>query len=459
MKFFELARLVLLNLAANRAKVILTSLGVMVGAATIVLVLAIGKGGQAEVAEQFKNLSAGAVDISYEKASTSSSGKGSMSLDMGSIAMAMPSAPSFSGGSTQAQSSSGDGFSFGGGSFSFGGGSDMMSRMFSQNDENITLSSDDVEELSLFVPDTDTVTISATGKTEVSGGILEEAAQYTIAGVQSNYAQVSNLSLQAGEFLTDENNDEKQRVCVLGASIAKEIFGNAYSAYDSVIYIDSRRYVVNGILDTMGSVTSGISPDDTIFLPFDTAKKYVLGSSISPIITIVASDVKNVSEVMTNAETVLARTYPNATFTITDAGSKMQAATQSADTLATLLTAVAMIVFIVGGIGIMNVLFVSVKERTGEIGVLKAVGCSRRDILLEFLCEAGMISVFGGIVGVGASFALLPIVSAAGMRVVSSIDGCVLAIIFALATGTIFGFYPAWKASRLVPVEALRESE
>ena len=112
-------------------------------------------------------------------------------------------------------------------------------------------------------------------------------------------------------------------------------------------------------------------------------------------------------------------------------------------------------VFIVGGIGIMNVLFVSVKERTAEIGILKAVGCSKRSILLEFLMDASIISILGGVLGVGASFGLLPLVQLAGMRVEPNIWAFVLALVFAVLTGTLFGFYPAWKASRLVPIEAL----
>ena len=133
----------------------------------------------------------------------------------------------------------------------------------------------------------------------------------------------------------------------------------------------------------------------------------------------------------------------------------MDAATSSANTLAMLLLAVASIVFVVGGIGIMNVLFVSVKERTQEIGILKAIGCPAGSILLEFLLEAVFMGFAGGILGIVVSFALVPVIEIFGMRLETGVTGCVLALVFALFTGTLFGFYPAYRASKLAPIEAL----
>lgn len=488
MRLSELFRIVWLNIVQNKFKVLLTSVGIIIGAATIVMVIAVGKGGKEEVANQFKNLNAGSIDISFtsttgNKGSNSSTGSssgsfsGGASMDgsMGSMPD-MGSAPDGSSRSNGGQSNSSSGSEesggqmsrpdssankgssqspFGGGGFTIGGSNSLEDSML--NKEKVTLSEEDVEDIEVFVPDIDAVSISFSTKTTVTGGDLEEDTTYTIAGVKNAYENISNLSMQIGDFITDSNDENKEKVCVLGYAIAEEIFGSALDAYDSTIYIDGRPYVVNGVLSKMGSVSSGISPDDSIFIPYNTGIKYVTGTDVSPTITVIASDVNNVEVVKSNIETVLAESYPNTTFTISDAGSKMEAASASYDTLTMLLIVMAAIVFVVGGIGIMNVLFVSVKERTKEIGILKAIGCSKKDILIEFLLEASMISVFGGITGVAVSFIILPIANHYGVSVVASASGSVIAVLFAIVTGTVFGFYPALKAASLVPIEALKE--
>ena len=442
MRISELLRLVIINLSQNKFKVILTSVGIIVGSATIMMVLAIGTGGKLEVAEQFKNLNAGAIDISYESnaAAFGSREKGNKMPGGGIPGGAMP-----NGGGMRGAVPSMNDF-FGG----WGGGDKT-------NQEKLVLSTADMEELAVFVPDVSDVTISYTTTTEVEGGELESAGSYTIAGVKSNYMTISNLSMITGEFLSGENDENKEKYCVLGYSAAKEIFGSVYAAYDDVVYIDARPYVVSGVLEEMGSVSSGISPDTTIFIPYETGVKYITGQNISPTITVISADVNRVDTVIENVKTVLADSYANAEFTISDAGTKMEAASKSNDTLQLLLIAMAVIVFIVGGIGIMNVLFVSVKERTNEIGILKALGCSKRDILLEFLFEACFMSLIGSILGVLVAFGITPVIESFSVRVELSAQGALLSLAFGVITGTIFGFYPAYKASSLIPVAALNQ--
>lgn len=527
MRFSEVLRLVFINLIQNKFKVILTSIGIIVGSATIVLVIAIGQGSKEEVAEQFKTLNAGAIDITFspyidsstednnssseqsmpnsnkdtntppQRSESSDSSSTPPQMSEGADGSGSPpqmSESSDSSGTPPQMSESSDGsdsppqMSEGADSSASPpqtpDGADNSSRSNSANEftkksgesgsrggkgffsqfgnsanmqDTVTLTTTDAEAIDNSVDGITATTISFSTMQSVEGGELDEATTYTLAGVLENYAAISNLSLSLGDFITEENNEDKEKVCVLGYDTAIEIFGDITTAYDSTIYIDSRPYVVNGILSQVGTVASGISPDTTIFIPYETGIKYITGQSVNPTITVISADVNNIETVKDSLELCLSETYPDTIFTLTDAGSKMEAATASNEILTILLIAMATIVFLVGGIGIMNVLFVSVKERTKEIGILKSMGCSKKDILLEFLFEACFISVIGGVLGVILSLILTPILKYFNVQVSLSVIGGLLAILFAIFTGTIFGFYPAFKASRLIPIEALSE--
>ncbi|MCR5100933.1 MAG: ABC transporter permease [Butyrivibrio sp.] len=431
MRISEILRLVWLNLSQNKSKVLLTSFGIVVGAATIMLVIAIGTGGREEVAEQFANLNAGAIDISVDTTSSSSQMGGGMG-DMGG----------------------GRAFGGGGGGMpgGMGGGQSSSSSKYSVDDFDEAM-----EDLLTFIPGISSATLSYSTSADVDGGELDDTETYTIAGVKYNYAEMSNLEMLIGEFFDEDDDTYKNKYCVLGINVAKEVFGSAYNAYDGTIYIDDRPYTVIAVIEEMGTVASGISPDDAIFVPYETGIKYLTGSDVSPTITVIAEDTNEVDTIKTYIESYLEESYPSITFAISDAGSKMEAANQSNRTLTLLLIAMAAIVFVVGGIGIMNVLFVSVKERTNEIGILKAIGCSQRDILLEFLLEASTMSFIGSVIGIICALGVTPILESFDMRVSLSVFGAVISLVFGVFTGTIFGFYPAYKASILIPIVALNQ--
>ena len=519
MKGTELLRLVWLNINQNRFKSIMTSIGIVVGAATIVMVIGIGRGGQMDIAEQFAELNAGAIDVSYDYQGEEENTKDSFSLGSIGNFFGNMMGGMFGGGNRQKSGSE----NTAGGSMENG----SQARTFSReqmpgadaggeipapdgsvpnmsrkgtwdentiskgnapaeenssqnsaetertdseseaseeetsmvdsrlNQEQIILSADDVEDIETYISGINGATISYTAKSSVEGGNLISAQTYSVAGVKENFDILSKLQMEQGYFLEDADDQAKSRVCVLGSTVANELFGSSVDAVNSTIYIDDRSYKVIGILLASGTVSSGISPDTSIFVPYQTGIKYITGERIDPTITVIAEDVNTLQSVISNVKTVLTENYPNASFTFADSGSKMKAAEASNNTLTMLLSAMAAIVFLVGGIGIMNVLFVSVKERTNEIGILKAIGTPQSNIMLEFLAEAAAISLIGGILGVILSFAVTPVVTHFDIRVEVNLFACLLALGFAVLTGTVFGIYPAWKASRLEPVDAL----
>ena len=498
MKISELCRLVWLNINQNKFKSVMTSIGIVVGAATIVMVIGIGRGGQMDIADQFAELNAGAIDVSYEYAGEeAASGKsggfsfgGMMNAVFGGMMGGGPGGTNPAGSRGNSGGTGADGQNGGSGAPQMPGGSDSGDRMQRPDDsddeeiqrpdgqdsdgedadetesetsmiedrlnqEQIILSASDVDDIETYVTGITGATISYSTRSSVEGGELTSAQTYTVAGVLENFAEAGKLNLSEGYFLDETDNDSKSKVCVIGASVAKEVFGSVEDAVNSTIYIEDRSYTVIGVLESSSSVVSGISPDTSILVPYQTGMKYITGEEIDPTITVIAEDVNTLQSVITNVKTVLEENYPNASFTFEDSGSKMKAAEASNRTLTMLLSAMAAIVFLVGGIGIMNVLFVSVKERTNEIGILKAIGTPRTDILLEFLAESAAISLIGGVLGVVISFGITPIVSHFQVRVEVNATACLAALGFAVLTGTIFGIYPAWKASRLEPVEAL----
>ena len=498
MRISELFRLVWLNINQNKFKSVMTSIGIVVGAATIVMVIGIGRGGQMDIADQFAELNAGAIDVSYEYAGEeAASGKsggfsfgGMMNAVFGGMMGGGPGGTNPAGSRGNSGGTGADGQNGGSGAPQMPGGSDSGDRMQRPDDsddeeiqrpdgqdsdgedadetesetsmiedrlnqEQIILSASDVDDIETYVTGITGATISYSTRSSVEGGELTSAQTYTVAGVLENFAEAGKLNLSEGYFLDETDNDSKSKVCVIGASVAKEVFGSVEDAVNSTIYIEDRSYTVIGVLESSSSVVSGISPDTSILVPYQTGMKYITGEEIDPTITVIAEDVNTLQSVITNVKTVLEENYPNASFTFEDSGSKMKAAEASNRTLTMLLSAMAAIVFLVGGIGIMNVLFVSVKERTNEIGILKAIGTPRTDILLEFLAESAAISLIGGVLGVVISFGITPIVSHFQVRVEVNATACLAALGFAVLTGTIFGIYPAWKASRLEPVEAL----
>lgn len=396
MKLLEMLRIVMINILQNKVKVMLTSIGIIVGSVTIVMVIAIGRGGEEEVKAQFSGLSAETVYVNLDYMKIGNK-------DFSEI-------PKL----TQ----------------------DLMEQMMdeSQTLKGIYLRGDAYSEVTL------------NGKTEY----------ISVTGVTEEYSLVSNLETAYGENISEFDVEEMTSVAVIGEGIAKKYYPNVEEAIGSTIRIGDKAFTIIGILERKGDGLQGLSADDTIFIPFTTAEQSILNEYTMPQIVALSKDLSTVKFSMKEMKSTLNYVLDDGSYyTLEDAGSRIEAATQSAGTMNMLLIAMATIVFIVGGIGIMNVLFLSIKERTKEIGILKALGSSKEEILLQFLFESVIISTFGGIMGVLLSYLLMPLMKYTNTPVSPSIEGQIISIIFAMITGTLFGLYPAYKASQLKPIEAL----
>ncbi|WP_432404730.1 ABC transporter permease [Wukongibacter sp. M2B1] len=393
MSFREILRSIFINIRENKSKVFLTTLGVIVGALTIVLVMAIGEGSQASVEEQFKRLNVGTLHI-------------------------MP---------------------------AFGRGERT----------NLKLGIDDMEAISEEVPSIKSVGMMINGNASIS--YQDVSTTSNVAGVMGDFKEINNLDIEYGEFISEEN--AKDKVVVIGSDVAELLFEDIDVAevIGEKVILNGKRFEIIGVLKYIGSSERGFNPDEGVIIPYEVAKKYITGRELRPMILALAKDIDHVDSAIEEISVVLQKIYGSKSdkFMIRDAGSSLESARSSASTMTLMLLSVATVVLIVGGIGIMNVLFVSVKERTREIGILKAIGARKKDILCIFLFEAIIISGAGGIVGIIASMAVMPVMEYFQVRAIPTMFGYLLAFGFSVLIGTFFGYYPASKAASLKPIDAL----
>lgn len=277
----------------------------------------------------------------------------------------------------------------------------------------------------------------------------------TLEGVNEEYEEVRNHHVQAGRFIISSDLALRQKVAVLGVEVARQLFGNL-NPVGETIKINGVNFKVVGLLEEKGSQAMG-SNDDKVVIPLTTAERVLASRGIRSVF-LQASSPDQVNGVVAQLDNLLYRKLKNTdAYRVFNQSEVLSTVNQITATFTTMLGGIAAISLLVGGIGIMNIMLVSVTERTREIGIRKAIGAKRRDILRQFLIEALVISCTGGIIGIIIGFGGSRLLSSLfSISTVISLRIVLIAFSFSVLTGIIFGLYPASKASRLNPIEALR---
>ncbi|MCS7234791.1 MAG: ABC transporter permease [Armatimonadota bacterium] len=291
---------------------------------------------------------------------------------------------------------------------------------------------------------------------EVAGGGRREVT--TVIGTTPSYLELRALRVHVGRFLSEADEQRRKRVVVLGPALARQLFRSLEQAVGRQVVVNGRAFQVVGVLHPQGQVL-GVDLDDRAYIPFRTAQQ-LFSVNYASFLFVRAQDTASVLRAQREVERVLRREHGEEDFTVLTQSQFLGALDAILRVLTVALTSIAAVSLVVGGIGIMNIMLVSVTERTREIGIRKAVGAKRWDILAQFLVEAVAISLVGGVlgmgVGLGASWAISARLLDQPPSAGAVVPVVVLAFSFSVLVGVAFGVYPAWRAARLDPIEALR---
>jgi len=403
--FWLILRLALRSLARNPGRSLLTALGIIIGIAAVIAVIAVGQGASSALKNQI----------------------GSMGSN---LLMIFP-------GSLQTSGSRG------------GAGTSQA------------LTAEDAEAILLETPHIVALSPIVRGGGQV---IHRENNWYTaLQGVVPDYLTVRNWPLREGDGFTEADVRSGARVCLLGQTVAEQLRPGE-SLVGQMIRIRNMPFRVLGVLEPKGTAAWGQDQDDLILMPWTTLRRSLQNSRFNNLSQILVSldSMEHLEAARAEIRSLLRQRHRLAEdtdddFTITDMTEITQNITQVSKLMTLLLTVIASISLVVGGIGIMNIMLVSVTERTREIGLRLAVGARRRDLLTQFLVEAIVLSGIGGLLGMGLGMATALIVARTNnWPVLITPQSILIAFAFSTGVGVFFGFYPAWRAARLDPIESLR---
>ena len=294
---------------------------------------------------------------------------------------------------------------------------------------------------------------TVSGRVTVKNGKIN--TQVSMIGTTSSYLDVRDLQLQSGRFIADLDHDNHSKIAVLGSDTAQTLFGLGDPVGESV-KVNGTSYKVVGVLKSVGS-SLGTSGDNTIIVPLSTGQRLASTTNIGTTYVKVENE-DMINFISSRIESTMYSIVGDAdSYSVSSSKDLMETASSVNETMTLMLGGSAAISLIVGGIGIMNIMLVSVSERTKEIGIRKAIGAKRENILLQFLIEAVVLSSLGGIIGVGIGVISAQIFTiATGTTIAYSIPVMLLSFVFSLLVGVVFGVFPANKASKLDPIQALR---
>jgi putative ABC transport system permease protein len=402
LKFLTILKVGLKAIGRNKMRSTLTALGIIIGVACVIAMIGVGQGSQAAIQSQINALGS-------------------------NFLMIFPGVATQSGG-----------------------------RIFTGES---TLTEDDVAAVKEECPSVAYVSPSSRTGGQVVAGSLNWGT--TIQGVGVEWPFVRSWNVEKGAFFDESEVRAASKVCVLGATVADALF-DGQDPVGQTVRIKNFPFRVIGVLETKGGSVMGQDQDDVVIAPYTTVMRLLKGRTKIDMFMASAVSRSGVGEAQREIESLLRQRHrlgsgQDSDFMIRSQQEIAQAADQTSKTLSTLLASAASISLLVGGIGIMNIMLVSVTERTREIGIRMAIGAKGRDIRTQFLVEALTLSVAGGAFGIALGVAVSKVVSArAGWPILLSPGAVALAFGFSAAIGVFFGFYPAQKAARLDPIEALR---